>query len=117
VGVERLELSVPNLRFPFDSAGGAAHFQSRRCDFDTAVLRVDAARLQSWLLARPRLPRLGITQPRVRLVPGRIELSARARVGDRTAPVTAKVRVAPAGEQRLLVRIDDVRLYGFLPVP
>ena len=117
VGVERLELTVPNLRFPFDVSGGAARFQNRRCDFGAAELRIDGARLQAWLEARTRLGRLGMTQLKARLVAGRIELSGRARIGDNEAAVTARVTVEPAGGQRLRARIDDVRLYGFLPAP
>src|SRR3954462_3078873 len=79
VDVGKLELRVPNLRFPFDVSGGAARFQSRRCDFGAAELSVGGPRLQAWLDGRTRLGRLGISQLRARLLPGRIELSARAR--------------------------------------
>src|SRR6185312_14181483 len=117
VDVDRLELRVPNLRFPFDVSGGVARFQSRRCDFGAAELRVDGARLQAWLDGRTRLGRLGITGLRARLDQGRIELTARARVGDSTAALTARVTLEPAGGQRLVARMSDVRLYGFLPAP
>lgn len=117
VGVDRLELRVPNLRFPFDVSGGVARFQSRRCDFGAAELSVDGARLQAWLDGRARLARLGIGRLRARLAKGRIELSARARVGDHEAALTARVTLEPAGGQRLVARIGDVRLYGFLPAP
>ncbi|MCU1283119.1 MAG: Tetratricopeptide 4, partial [bacterium] len=117
VHVDRLELRVPNLRFPFDVSGGAARFQSRRCDFGACELSVDRARLQSWLDARTRLGRLGLAQLRVRLVAGRIELSARARVGGHEAALTARVTLEAAGGQRLVARLGDVRLYGFLPAP
>ncbi|HEX8950519.1 MAG TPA: hypothetical protein VF945_01680, partial [Polyangia bacterium] len=117
VGVDRLELRVPNLRFPFDVSGGVERFQSRRCDFGAAELSVDGARLQAWLDARARLGRLGIVGLRARLASGRVELSARARVGDNEAALTARVTLEPAGGQRLVARIADVRLYGFLPAP
>ena len=117
VGVERLELRVPNLRFPFDVTGGATRFQSRRCDFGAAELRVDGARLQAWLDARTRLGRLGISRLRARLLRGRIELSAQAYVGGHEAALTARVTLEAAGGQRLVARIGDVRLYGFLPAP
>ena len=117
VGVDRLELRVPNLRFPFDVSGGVARFQSRRCDFGACELTIDGARLQAWLDARTRLSRLGISQLRARIADGRIELSARARVGDSEAALTARVTLEPAGGQRLAARIGDVRLYGFLPAP
>ncbi|MCA1663481.1 MAG: hypothetical protein LC659_04300, partial [Myxococcales bacterium] len=75
VEVERFELRVPNLRFPFDASGGVARFQSRRCDFSAADLSVDVARLQAWLDGRARLSRLGISELRARLEKGRIELA------------------------------------------
>ena len=31
VGLEKLELEIPNLRFPFDVSGGPTRFQTRRC--------------------------------------------------------------------------------------
>src|SRR4051812_7103411 len=117
VGVDRLDLRVPNLRFPFDVSGGVTRFQSKRCDFGAAELRIDGARLQAWLDGRARLGRLGISELRARLVAGRIELSARARVGDKQAALTARVTLEPAGGQRVVARIADVRLYGFLPAP
>ena len=117
VSVERLELRVPNLRFPFDVSGGVARFQNRRCDFGAAELAVDGERLQAWLDGRTRLGRLGISGLRARLTAGRIELSARARVGDHAAALTARVTLAAAGGQRLIARLDDVRLYGYLPAP
>ena len=117
VEIDRFELRVPNLRFPFDVSGGVARFQSRRCDFGAADLSVDGAGLQAWLDGRTRLSRLGISQLRARLAKGRIELSARARVGDSQASLTARVTLEPAGGQRLVARIADVRLYGFLPAP
>jgi tetratricopeptide (TPR) repeat protein len=117
VGVERLELTVPNLRFPFDVSDGPTRFQTRRCDFAGAELRIDGARLQTWIDGHARLGRLGISHLSARLADGRIELSARARVGDRLAAVTARVTLAPADRQRLVLSIDDVRVYGLLPAP
>ncbi|HEY2745069.1 MAG TPA: hypothetical protein VGL86_10620, partial [Polyangia bacterium] len=115
--VERLELRVPNLRFPFDVSGGVTRFQNRRCDFGACEISVDGARLQAWLDGRTRLARLGIGGLCARLVKGRIELMARARVGDSVAAVTARVTLEAAGGQRLVARLGDVRLYGFLPAP
>jgi hypothetical protein len=117
VGVEKLELEVPNLRFPFDVSGGAQRFQSRRCNFTAAELRVDGARLQAWLERRALLSRLGLSSLRARLSDGSIILQARARVGDREAPLTARVTLSPSGPQQLVVRIGDVRAYGYLPAP
>ncbi|HEX4456477.1 MAG TPA: tetratricopeptide repeat protein, partial [Polyangia bacterium] len=104
-------------RFPFDVSDGTARFQSRRCDFAGAELRIDNERLQAWLDSHTRLARLGVSQLVARIVASRIELSARAQVGDRAATVTARVTLAPADRQRLVLAIDDVRVYGFLPAP
>jgi tetratricopeptide (TPR) repeat protein len=117
VGIHRLELEIPQLRFPFDVSGGAQRFQSRRCHLQSAELRVDEARLSAWLNARTELARYGILSLSARVHEGRIVVHGRARVGEREAPYTARVRLCPRPDsQRLLVLITDVRIYSFLPV-
>ncbi|HEY1585419.1 MAG TPA: hypothetical protein VGH63_06990, partial [Polyangia bacterium] len=71
VDVDRFELRVPNLRFPFDVSGGVTRFQSRRCDFAGAELRIDNERLQAWLDSHTRLARLGVSQLVARIVASR----------------------------------------------
>src|SRR5215468_2935318 len=88
--LERLELEVPNLRFPFDLSGGPRRFQNRRCRFREA---------------------------RITLAEARLHLAFEARVGDRAVPATARLRVEPAttGDgpvRRVRVVVADVRTYG-----
>ncbi len=120
VGVERLELEIPNLRFPFDVSGGAERFQSRRCHVTGAELRVGEAQLAGWLDRRPALGRFGISGLTVRLDDGCIRLHGRARVGERETAITARLELHPAmdGEpQRVTASLTHLRAYGFLPAP
>jgi hypothetical protein len=57
VALEKLELEIPNLRFPFDVSGGPARFQTRRCNLSTATLVLEETALQSWMASRPQLLR------------------------------------------------------------
>src|SRR2546426_311104 len=52
ITLERLELEIPNLRFPFDVTGGAARFQHRRCRVREARLAIEEPRATAWLLAQ-----------------------------------------------------------------
>jgi tetratricopeptide (TPR) repeat protein len=119
VALEKLEMEIPNLRFPFDVSGGPARFQTRRCLLSTAALTLDEAALQAWMAARPQLQRYGLSQPRLRLADGRIVVAARARVADRDATITVHLTLgrAPANPQRLRAYVRSVRAYGFLPAP
>jgi len=119
VELERLELEIPNLRFPFDVSGGPARFQTRRCSVSAAELVVDEATVQTWMAGRPQLGRYGLSQPRVRLHDGRVLVAARARVADREATITVRLQLgrAPGDRQRLRVYVSSVRVYGFLPAP
>jgi tetratricopeptide (TPR) repeat protein len=117
VDLERLELEIPNLRFPFDVSGGAARFQTRRCHLSAAQLVLDEAALQEWMARRPQLGRFGLSQPRVHLRDGRVLVAARARVADREATVTVRLSVGSGSGQMLRAYVASVRMYGFLPAP
>jgi tetratricopeptide (TPR) repeat protein len=116
IHIARLELEIPNLRFPFDVSGDATRFQTRRCNLAGAELRLDEEELQAWLGTRAALERFGLTQLSARLVEGAVAVSARARVGERETALTARLRLCPDG-QRLQVFVDEVRAFGFLPAP
>ncbi len=66
LSLDRLALEIPNLRFPFDAAGGAGRFQSRRCQLREARLSVDEERLGRWL-GRRRLDAYGVTDASARI--------------------------------------------------
>src|SRR5438552_14071184 len=78
--VERLEMEVPNLRFPFDLSGGAARFQSRRCRFREAKITVEEGRLAAWLRGRG-LAGYGIERASLRIGGGVIGGSFEAHPG------------------------------------
>ena len=69
--LERLELEVPNLRFPFDLSGGVARFQNRRCRFREAKITVEEERLAAWLRGRG-LPGYGIEGLTLRIAEGKV---------------------------------------------
>jgi tetratricopeptide (TPR) repeat protein len=116
VTLDRLELEIPNLRFPFDVSGDATRFQTRRCILAGAELSTDEAELQAWLKGRTALERFGLGQLTARIVDGAVEIAARARVGEREAALTARLRLLPDGD-RLRIFVGDVRTFGFLPAP
>jgi tetratricopeptide (TPR) repeat protein len=87
----------------------------RRGRLRAAVISVDGARLQAALAPRA-LAELGISELRLHLAEGHVRLRAHARIKEREADFTARVLVTPASRRRVRVTIDDVRVYGFLPV-
>ena len=109
VGVERLELEIPHLRFPFDVSGGAERFQTRRCVLSSAELHVDEARLQQWLAARTQLARFGVLHPRVRLQTGRVEVFDFA-TGRAETLIERADRLAVAGDHITTIVRDGKRL-------
>ena len=46
--VDRLELEVPDLRFPFDLSGGVARFRHRRCRLRDLLLSVGTEELRAF---------------------------------------------------------------------
>jgi tetratricopeptide (TPR) repeat protein len=116
ISIDRLELEIPNLRFPFDVSGDATRFQTRRCNLAGAELRLEERELAAWLASRGTLERFGLSHVSVRLTEGAVALSGRARVGERETAITARLRLHPGG-QLLRVFVDEVRAYGFLPAP
>ena len=114
--VERLEMEVPNLRFPFDFSGGVARFRNRRCRLRELSLSLSPADVAAFLRS-PRLADFGIFDPQVTLTSGELRLDAAARVGEREVGFTARARLLPVPPRRARLAFFDVRVYGFLPVP
>lgn len=116
--VDRLELEVPELRFPFDVSGGAGRFQKRRCRFQAAALRLDEAALDELLRGRKAFKRFGLEQLSGRIGQAGVVISGRARVAERETGFSAKLSVWPAGDgQGVRVYLDELRPFGFLPAP
>src|SRR4051812_10952095 len=90
--VDRLEMEVPNLRFPFDFSGGVSRFASRRCRLRELTLSLSGPEAAAFLRS-PRLRDFGIFEPQVAVVGGELHLDATARVGDREVGFTARARL------------------------
>ena len=114
--VDRLEMEVPNLRFPFDFSGGVTRFASRRCRLRELVLSLSGAEAAAFLRS-PRLEDFGIFDPQVAVAGGQLVLDATARVGEREVGFTARARLVPVPPRRARLAFHDLRVYGFLPVP
>jgi tetratricopeptide (TPR) repeat protein len=109
VTLERLELEIPNLRFPFDVTGGAARFQHRRLRVREALLAIDEAQARVWLGAR-EAP--GLEQLSLRFGDGAAVV--RGRVGGRE--FLSRLRLEAAGGPSVAVVVRDVRIFGFAKI-
>jgi tetratricopeptide (TPR) repeat protein len=115
--LERLEVALPATRSaPGDAAPlTAERARRRRGRLGSAVITVDEPRLGA-ALEPEALAAHGISDLRLHLAYGHVRLRARATRDGREADFTARVTVTPASRRRVRVTIDDVRVYGFLPV-
>ena len=115
--LERLDLEVPNLRFPFDGSGDPSRFRNRRCTVRDAAVRIDEEQLTSWLASQP-LERYGIDDLRARVAGDRLQIAGALTVGADRAPFTLALRLrAGAPPATLTVQIVDLRTYDALPAP
>jgi tetratricopeptide (TPR) repeat protein len=118
--VERLSMEVPGLRLPDELAGGAERFRNRRCRLAGAIIATDLPRIDHELERddlQARLADAGISDIRASIADGALLLGGRAAMGGREAGFTARVRLEPVGARKLRVYLDDLRVYGFLPLP
>ncbi|MEO6953152.1 MAG: hypothetical protein ABI321_15230 [Polyangia bacterium] len=111
--LERLDLEIPNLRFPFDGSGEPDRFRNRRCSVRDAALRIDEEQLSSWLATRP-LGRYGIEELRCRLSGDAVQLAGALVIGDRRTAFTCRAQLV-AVEAKILVQLEDFRTYHSLP--
>src|SRR5678816_4295856 len=80
--VERLELQIPNVKFPLDITGGMAQFRAQRCRVMACSLKLDGDGVAKLLEARAApLASAGFTEVRARVGTMRAELGGWARVG------------------------------------
>src|SRR5262245_46143469 len=115
--VARLELEIPELAFPLDVAGGPVRFQRRRCRLRAAELVLDDGALAELLRARgAALGAAGFDEVRARVLEGTIELSGRARRGERRAELTVRAQLREDGRGVRVTAVEP-RLYGSLLRP
>ena len=116
VGLERLELEIPNLRFPFDISGGASHFRHRRCRLRRAELRCDEQAATRWLASRVERASFGFGELSVSFHPGVVELTGAVTIADERAEFLFRGFVQPIEGRRVRVCLCDLRLFGPFPV-
>jgi tetratricopeptide (TPR) repeat protein len=98
----------------------ADRFRNRRCRLLGATVTVDVARIRREIdrpAIRARLAAAGISDVRLRVVDGAIRLIGRAAIGGREAAFTAHAHLRRQGPRKLRIALDELRTYGFLPVP
>jgi Tfp pilus assembly protein PilF len=114
-----IEVTLPREVTPSAPHGGAA-FTAERARRRRGVLRSAVITFDEQRLAAMPSPELlaarGLSAVRLRLGDGHLGVGGRAAAGGRQADFTARVTVTAASRRRVRVTIDDVRLYGFLPL-
>lgn len=114
--LERLEMEIPNVRFPFDVSGGAERFRSQRCDLRTLVLKISNETLAKWL-HRPQLAEAGFRE--LELVHDEGSLFCSGRLEHGVNDVRFCFRFAPIilTPRSLLLFFFDERVFGTLDLP
>lgn len=117
IRIESLELEVPDVRFPFDVAGGAEQFRHRRCRLRMLVASIEQAEVAHVLGGLLDPARYGLGDLRLDITEGQGVLSGTWKTGGARAPFTLRF-VAEAGDQlEVRVHIHDLRVFGPLPLP
>ncbi|HEY7955276.1 MAG TPA: hypothetical protein VII38_08275, partial [Polyangia bacterium] len=115
--VERLELAIPHVTFPLDITGGMAQFQRQRCPVQAATFAVGAAGLFELVGRRAAaLQAAGFEEVRLAPLGGAIELTAQARVRERSVELIARLRLE-GGARDLRVRLDEALTLGWVRRP
>jgi tetratricopeptide (TPR) repeat protein len=114
--LDHMEVTLPPRRGEAATPLTPESARRRRGRLRTAVITVDAAGLRG-AFDDDALAAEGIAGLELVLDDGYVLLHARATVEGREADFTARGTVAPAAGRRVRLTVDDVRVYGFLPVP
>jgi tetratricopeptide (TPR) repeat protein len=115
--IDRLELEVPEVSFPFDVLGGAEQFRHRRCRLRALSLSMAGAELAAWLERLSEDGRLGLAELRLELEQGEGWLGGRLSSGSQAATFSARFAAEPGEDLELRIGFHDLRLFGPLPVP
>ena len=114
--VDRLELEIPNLRFPFDLSGGVARFKNQRLQLRELALSTVGRDVVS-ALSRYRLQDYGIFDPEVELDGQRLIFGCRVVLGEKEAAFSAHALVERMDRKAVRVHVHTLNTYGFLSVP
>jgi tetratricopeptide (TPR) repeat protein len=98
----------------------ADRYRNRRGRLLQATMTTDLGRVAHEIDRsgiRARLAAAGISDVRIGITDGSFRLVGRAAAGEREAAFTARARVDQQGARRIRISVDDLRIYGFLPIP
>jgi tetratricopeptide (TPR) repeat protein len=113
IEVERLDLEIPKLVFPFDISGGVSRFQNRRCVVRSASFSISEESLAALLVqAHPG----GALRLHVR--EGYLSVAGRFawREGE-SLDLSARLYLDLDASRSALLLVEDLRLYGVAPAP
>ncbi|MBN2497961.1 MAG: tetratricopeptide repeat protein [Deltaproteobacteria bacterium] len=114
--IDRLELEVPDVSFPFDVTGSAEQFQNRRCRLRLCSLSIEEQDLAG-VLFEALGERGGVEDLQVFLVDGCGLLAGRFKMGGSGVPFTARFAADPEPDLSLRIGFFDIRFFGWMPVP
>ena len=115
--MQRLEVTIPELRLPAELTAAAAHFRNRRGRFRSATLSIRPAQMAGNLAERA-LAAAGLSNVAVHIdAAGSLRLAGRARLAGREADFTGRVDLRRVGQRRLHIGVEELHLFGYLPVP
>ena len=103
--IDRLEMEVPDVTFPFDVSGGAEQFRHRRCRLRLLKLSVGQADLAAYLTAALEPDRFGISLMDCSLDAGQGRLAGRFRVGAQQVEFSARFTAQPGRGWALILNI------------
>lgn len=117
----RLEMEIPNVKFPFDVSGGAERFRSQRCMLRTLVLQLPNNALAQ-LLQHDNVKEAGFSHLDLGLSgtpsqEGTLVVSGLFRQGAFSAPFSFNFAPMVTQPRELLLFTFDERIYGPLPLP
>jgi len=114
--LQRLEMEVPDVRFPLDLAGGPQQFRRRWCTLRDAELEALEDDLRPLFRLRSA-EQLGLESVDLALRDGYGLLFGTALSGGQRADFTARIALEIRGTRDLQLSLFDVLLYGPLDMP
>lgn len=117
LSIDRLELEVPGVSFPFDMSHGTGRFRTRRCRLVGMELSVRCDRLAETVLEAASTERLGFKTLDAEAGGPGLLVSGHVKLGDEQADFTIRFGVGCRPDGRVWVGAQDVRMYGALSIP